>query len=317
MSTNKSKANNKETDKSKGKEKDDKVSLPSVNQGKAGAAAGGNKTTSNATNTPKKGNDQAKSAQVEKLPAIKSNKTATPDATSTSVDKVTEVTPTVQTNKEEAVPNAVIAADVIPPVTAEVTTANTENVDTITAPTTAALTTPTPVDPPAPVKPPQNGKVTLIYEQYNEQFDITNGSTTQENIDEVYCLSFVMPNCLVHLSTLNPQEKRKQEAEGNLDLFIKEDPRGTYQGLDVDQTYYVYVEQEAEQLARDQARMKQIASSMEGAKKKDANGNLVKDDGRVLESCSCIYGNPCVDEYGCKDWGNRFAVATKNGWKGF
>lgn len=43
-----------------------------------------------------------------------------------------------------------------------------------------------------------------------------------------------------------------------------------------------------------------------------------KDDGRNgLESCSCVYGNPCVDEYGCKDWHSRFAVAKKNGWKGF
>ena len=42
-----------------------------------------------------------------------------------------------------------------------------------------------------------------------------------------------------------------------------------------------------------------------------------KDDGRVLESCSCIEGNPCIDEYGCRDWHNRFATAQKNGWKGF
>jgi hypothetical protein len=56
---------------------------------------------------------------------------------------------------------------------------------------------------------------------------------------------------------------------------------------------------------------------MEGAKDPNAPSPLTKDDGRVLESCSCVYGNPCVDEYGCKDWDNRYAVATKNGWKGF
>jgi hypothetical protein len=33
------------------------------------------------------------------------------------------------------------------------------------------------------------------------------------------------------------------------------------------------------------------------------------------ETCSCLYGNPCVDQYICLDWGNRFEVATKNGWK--
>ena len=31
----------------------------------------------------------------------------------------------------------------------------------------------------------------------------------------------------------------------------------------------------------------------------------------VPESCSCLYGNPCVDEYSCRDWTNRFAVASK------
>ena len=33
------------------------------------------------------------------------------------------------------------------------------------------------------------------------------------------------------------------------------------------------------------------------------------------ETCSCLYGNPCVDEYICNDWKNRFEIATKNGWK--
>lgn len=48
-----------------------------------------------------------------------------------------------------------------------------------------------------------------------------------------------------------------------------------------------------------------------------AGGGGKKEDGRGFESCSCIYGAPCVDEYGCRDWTNRFAVAKKNGWKGF
>jgi hypothetical protein len=163
-----------------------------------------------------------------------------------------------------------------------------------------------------------NGKITLIYEQYNEQFDIVDGITTQENIDEVYCLSFVMPNCLIHLSVHPPDKKRTLEAEGSIldDLFVREDPRGTYHTLEADCTYYVYVEQEADQLMRDQERMRLVVSSMDGGTKIKGDG-IVRDDGRVIESCSCIYGNPCVDEYGCKDWSNRAAVALKNGWKGF
>lgn len=162
-----------------------------------------------------------------------------------------------------------------------------------------------------PVK--RDGEVKLIYEQYSEMFPIVNGSTTQENIDEVYCLSFVMPNCLVHLSTHDPATKRQLEIEERFEeLFLPEIPRGTYQNLVADQTYYVYVEQESAQLERDQA-MTRLRLQNDPT----ALAAMKKDDGRVLESCSCIYGNPCVDEYGCRDWANRFAIASKNGWKGF
>ena len=39
---------------------------------------------------------------------------------------------------------------------------------------------------------------------------------------------------------------------------MKEDPRGTYHGLENNKTYFVYVEQETEQLKRDQENMKRI-----------------------------------------------------------
>ena len=31
-------------------------------------------------------------------------------------------------------------------------------------------------------------------------------------------------------------------------------------------------------------------------------------------SCSCLWGNPCVSEYLCKDWANRIEVAKRNGY---
>ena len=34
------------------------------------------------------------------------------------------------------------------------------------------------------------------------------------------------------------------------------------------------------------------------------------------EGCSCLYGNPCMDQYACSNWAGRFEVAKKNGWKG-
>ncbi|KAF0691986.1 Aste57867_16892 [Aphanomyces stellatus] len=160
----------------------------------------------------------------------------------------------------------------------------------------------------------QNGQVTLKYEMYSEQFAIANGSMVAAAIDDAYCLSFVMPQCLIHLSLHDPPTKLELETAGQRNLFVYENPLGTYHGLDADSTYYVYIEQEADQLARDQARMREIAATMEGANR----GKPMKmDDGRGFESCSCVEGNPCVDEYGCKDWHNRFAIATKNGWKGF
>jgi hypothetical protein len=219
-----------------------------------------------------------------------------------------EITPPIV--KEEANPNATAttSADIstIP------TDSSTAPSEPIITPTVVVPIPPEPVPEPEPVN--NNGLVTLIYEQYREKFPIVNGSTTQENIDEVYCLSFVMPNCLVHLSLHDPATKRQLEIDTKYDqLFLREEPRGVYHGLVDDNTYYVYVEQEAEQLARDQAMMKQRLAM-------DTNAfihPIKRDDGRNMESCSCVYGNPCVDEYGCKDWDNRFAIALKNGWKGF
>ena len=161
--------------------------------------------------------------------------------------------------------------------------------------------------------------MTLVYEMYKEQFAIQDGSTTAAAIDEEYCLSYVMPGCLIHLSRFDSKAKRTlEDDEANTqDIFIAETPRGVYQGLEKDTWYYVYIEQEAEQVKRDQKMMARKATQMEGYKDPNAVPLLIKNDGRGFESCSCSEGAPCVDEYGCKNWGERFAVATKNGWKGF
>lgn len=62
----------------------------------------------------------------------------------------------------------------------------------------------------------------------------------------------------------------------------------------------------------------QVVQGMQQDLPEGEAGGDRRDDGRNgLESCSCVYGNPCVDEYGCKDWHSRYAVAKANGWKGF
>lgn len=35
--------------------------------------------------------------------------------------------------------------------------------------------------------------------------------------------------------------------------------------------------------------------------------------GEDRASCSCLYGNPCMSMYACKEWKNRFEVAKANG----
>lgn len=283
-------------------------------------------------NTPQKKTDNAPAATTSVAAA---NKSKTPSKTPT---KLPALSPRAEAAKNSESSNVTAAAPVEPIVSGPPVVDGTANTPTPTngdnttqdqgqpglqpasvataPPTEPLVTTSTPVVEEAPAPPINgNGTVKLMYEQYDELFPIVNGSTTQENIDEVYCLTFVMPNCKILLSKYSPKEKREKEDLPFSELFIAENPPGTYQGLEADKVYYVYVEQDAERLKRDQEEMRRIAQTMEGAAK--ANDPLKKDDGRVLESCSCIYGNPCVDEYGCKDWSNRFAIATKNGWKGF
>lgn len=162
----------------------------------------------------------------------------------------------------------------------------------------------------------ENGKVTLLYEMYNELFDIKDGAISKEYIDEEYCLSDVMPSCAIHLSTFEKKDIYTELENSNVNTFLNEDAKTVY-GVETGNSYTVFVEQEATQLARDQELQRSVAATMDGAVDPNAPPPLEKDDGRAMETCSCIYGNPCVDEYGCRNWHERFAVAMANGWKGF
>lgn len=42
--------------------------------------------------------------------------------------------------------------------------------------------------------------------------------------------------------------------------------------------------------------------------------NRIDED--VKKSCICLYGDPCVNEYGCNDWDSRMAITAKKGGKG-
>lgn len=146
-----------------------------------------------------------------------------------------------------------------------------------------------------------NGSVTLLYEMYHEKFDIKLGSITEVDINNVYGLCDVMPNCRLKLSTMTPTEVREatvkesgvgDQASTPSVKYMPEHPKGTFSNLENNQSYYVYVRQDSaelrkEQVERDKFNMKNIMDR----EKKD---KIERDDGRGLDGCTCIYGTPCV-----------------------
>lgn len=154
-----------------------------------------------------------------------------------------------------------------------------------------------------------DGMVTINYQMYNEQFPIAGNTLTAARIDEDYGLTDVMPNCRIRLSQMDSATRtlyanaHPERAEAP---WVREDPEGTFKDLLADETYYCIVIEDAAQYAKDMLEMK--------AKLGDV---VVEEGGAREEGCSCLYGNPCVDQYICKNWDSRFAVAKANGWKGF
>lgn len=152
----------------------------------------------------------------------------------------------------------------------------------------------------------EDGDVVFNYSMYNEKFPIKGGQTTAAAIDEVYCLSDVMPGCTIHLSTKPVEERYKAEAAGEIFQYLLEDPPGTFRGLEAGETYYVHVTEDEAEFLKSQERAKRAFAG-------------VRSEATRGEGCSCIEGNPCGPgaEYTCLDWHNRFAVAKKHGWIGY
>eukprot|EP00747_Dinoflagellata_sp_TGD_P167707 gnl/TRDRNA2_/TRDRNA2_192631_c0_seq1.p1 gnl/TRDRNA2_/TRDRNA2_192631_c0~~gnl/TRDRNA2_/TRDRNA2_192631_c0_seq1.p1 ORF type:complete len:319 (+),score=103.21 gnl/TRDRNA2_/TRDRNA2_192631_c0_seq1:25-957(+) len=156
----------------------------------------------------------------------------------------------------------------------------------------------------------ENGEVVLKYSMYNEKFAIKGGKCKAADVDETYCLSDVMPNCVIHLSTKDQTEMYKIMSSGETCPYIFEEPVGTFHGLEAGETYYVYIDEDQEEFLKSQAKAKQ-------------NFAGVKSAGTRGEGCSCIEGNPCAQECDmlgnqiCLDFPNRFAVAKAHGWLGY
>mmetsp|Transcript_24997 Transcript_24997/g.36906 ORF Transcript_24997/g.36906 Transcript_24997/m.36906 type:complete len:356 (+) Transcript_24997:156-1223(+) len=160
-------------------------------------------------------------------------------------------------------------------------------------------------------QPCRDGKVKIVYEMYREEFDISNGVLLEFCIDDTYCLSDVMPNCTLELSILSPQEIRDKIVAGAsaADFYVQKE-EGKFTGLEAGVSYYCYVKQDEQEILKEQRGRQNKYEYTE------KNDNLERDDGRGFDTCTCIYGTPCTDEYGCRDWRNRFTISTANGWKG-
>ena len=152
----------------------------------------------------------------------------------------------------------------------------------------------------------------IRYEMYAEEFDIVDGSTTAAAVDDLYCLSDVMPKCQIFLSPISPQEKMTFLDEG-IDAFyyVEEDPKQTYRGLETTTAYYAYVQENDDEFKKYQQKTRRVFC----AEVKEERQRSEYAEAGIPETCSCVYGNPCVDEYGCKNWAYRYAIAKKNGWK--
>lgn len=164
------------------------------------------------------------------------------------------------------------------------------------------------------------GSIVARYNHYKKTFRTEDGSTTAAVIDVEYVLSFAFPNCKIHLSVYGPSDFSFEDQGFSTRPCVKEEPDGTFVGLDDGGEYWVVVEEDDDERKAYEARQEKIVA--ENAKRRAAK-EVQDEDGlsqlivSKSENCSCIEGNPCMDRYCCKDWNNRFEVAKKNGWKGF
>ena len=153
------------------------------------------------------------------------------------------------------------------------------------------------------------GKISVIYERYDDHFDIKEGMIDVAGIDEEYCLTDIMPGATLELSTISPQERIDREIRGIPAPFVDKTATGdswqflyTYDSTRAPKRYFVIVFQDPAQREADLAETRERMAVME-----------IPSDTRV-EGCSCLEGNPCSEgnKYNCLDWNNRFAVALAN-----
>ena len=183
--------------------------------------------------------------------------------------------------------------------------------------------------------------MSVHYNHYKKTLKLNNGELTSAAVDDELALSFVFKRCSLHLLRAAPDGKAPQ---GKTDIEAgrvmeraappappsppnaggeeeQADEEGgclptVFCGLLEGEVLWVQVEEDAAESAAADARQAAFAARRATASASGEGGDCADIKKEKVEGCSCIWGNPCESAYGCEDWGGRFALARKHGWKG-
>ena len=181
---------------------------------------------------------------------------------------------------------------------------------TTTTPTTEnPAPTPTPAPEPEPEPEPAKkveGKVKIRYNHYCEEVTITttegkaDGSIPASEIVDLLALDFAFPgNFVTHLNTTAATERR--------DRLWYHPETGNISGLMIGKEYFCDIDED------EVAEAAVVRTAYKGAESSEPS--MI--GGKREEGCSCLFGNPCMEAYTCKNWAKREEIARANGWKGY
>ena len=146
-------------------------------------------------------------------------------------------------------------------------------------------------------------------------------------MDDGYCINFNAPGSTLELIEVKPSVRKELQIKNINTPFVEKDksgsrwlnmrttndvsdPGGGETEMKTEmKTYYVVVFQYATQRESDQRKVT-------GNKGNERSAQQQEHSHLLAEGCSCLFGNPCLDEYNCDDWTNRYDVAKENGWSG-
>ena len=173
----------------------------------------------------------------------------------------------------------------------------------------------------------ESGDAVLHFKSRREVFNIKGGRLDASDVDARFGLADDSSNSFksgaynVHLSKLNPRtlaarvRAGRSKGTNKYSFYVGESPIGTFSGLEAGAEYHVYID-------ADTAEETALRESADGAAGASLGARAPGSDdgqrgGRLREGCSCLWGNPCVDQYVCQDWENRYEIAKANGWNGY